>query len=142
MADSEGNKARIGIYNNERNGHPKAFDMAFKKIFVQFPNTLQNHLKASHFTKACKFTYLLNTLYKMEKEIPLLLSQSQLKRLVKGDGTNSVRSELKDEKGASTSLGVDLEKQLQAWRENPSWVDQTPEIKVGERVYRPGTRGF
>ncbi|KAF3431254.1 hypothetical protein FNV43_RR25984 [Rhamnella rubrinervis] len=100
MADSEGNKTRVGIYNHERNGHPKAFDMAFKKIFVHFPSKLQNHLK------------------------------SQLKRLAKGDGTNSVRSELKHEKGASTSLGVDLEKQLQAWRENPSWVDQTPEIKV------------
>jgi hypothetical protein len=23
-----------------------------------------------------------------------------------------------------------VEKQMQAWRENPSWVDQTPEIKV------------
>lgn len=137
MADSEGNKTRIGIYNND--GHLKAFDMAFTKIFVQFPNKLQNHLKASRFTKACKFTYLLLVLYKMKKEIPLLLSQSQLKRLAKGDGTNS---ELKDEKAASTSLGVDLEKQLQAWGENPSWVDQTPEIKVGERVYRPGTIGF
>lgn len=30
----------------------------------------------------------------------------------------------------ATSLEVDLEKQLQAWRENPSWADQPPDIKV------------
>lgn len=37
---------------------------------------------------------------------------------------------LRKEKGSSTAWEVDLEKQMQAWTENPSWVDQSPEIKV------------
>ena len=62
---------------------------------------------------------------------PCFLSQSQLKRLAKdNDGIKSVNSFLRKEKGSSAELGIDLEKQLQAWRENPSWVNQPPEIKV------------
>ena len=37
---------------------------------------------------------------------------------------------LRKEKGSSTAWEVDLEKQMQAWTENPSWVDQSPKIKV------------
>jgi hypothetical protein len=37
---------------------------------------------------------------------------------------------LRKEKGSSIPWEVDVEKQMQAWRENPSWVDQPPEIKV------------
>lgn len=52
--------------------------------------------------------------------------QSQLKRLAKDDGVKKVSSVPKK----AASLEVDLEKQLQAWRENPSWVDQPPDMKV------------
>lgn len=37
---------------------------------------------------------------------------------------------LTKEKASSTPWEVDLEKQMLAWSENPSWVDQPPEIKV------------
>lgn len=62
---------------------------------------------------------------------PCFSLQSQLKRLSKHrDGIKSVNSFLGKNKGSSAELGIDLEKQLQAWRENPSWVNQPPEIKV------------
>lgn len=54
------------------------------------------------------------------------MSQSRLRRLPKADGVKTVSSVPK----VTSSLEVDLEKQLQAWRENPSWEDQTPQIKV------------
>lgn len=52
--------------------------------------------------------------------------KSQLKRLPKDDGVKTASSVPKK----ASSFEVDLEKQLQAWRENPSWDDQTPHIKV------------
>ncbi|PON35926.1 START-like domain containing protein [Parasponia andersonii] len=55
---------------------------------------------------------------------------SQLKRFGKDDGKNSPSSDLKWGKGASSFSDNDLEKQLQAWRENPSWTDPHSEIKV------------
>ena len=56
--------------------------------------------------------------------------QSQIKRFAKHDGRLSLSSDVKRGKRALTSSDVDLEKQLQAWRENPSWADQHAEIKV------------
>ncbi|KAB2052915.1 hypothetical protein ERO13_A12G143400v2 [Gossypium hirsutum] len=55
----------------------------------------------------------------------------KIKRLGKDNvGIKSVNPFLGKEKSLSTGLGIDLEKQLQAWRENPIWVNQPPEIKV------------
>ncbi|KAB2097435.1 hypothetical protein ES319_A01G170700v1 [Gossypium barbadense] len=83
-----------------KNGKPKLLDQAFSAFFVQLPNKLQNHLK------------------------------SQFKGLAKdNDGFESANSFLEKEKGSFAGLRIDLEKQLQAWRENPSWVNQPPEIK-------------
>ncbi|MBA0550946.1 hypothetical protein Golob_021853, partial [Gossypium lobatum] len=57
--------------------------------------------------------------------------QSQFKGLAKdNDGFESAISFLEKEKGSFAGLRIDLEKQLQAWRENPSWVNEPPEIKV------------
>ncbi|TYH88560.1 hypothetical protein E1A91_D01G185000v1 [Gossypium mustelinum] len=84
-----------------KNGKSKLLDQAFSAFFVQLPNKLQNHLK------------------------------SQFKGLAKdNDGFESANSFLEKEKGSFAGLRIDLEKQLQAWRENPSWVNQPPEIKV------------
>ena len=59
------------------------------------------------------------------------MTQSRLQRLAKDiEGVNSVNPVLRKEKGSSTAWEVDLEKQMQAWTENPSWVDQSPKIKV------------
>lgn len=74
--------------------------MAVPKFLVQLPNKLQNCLK------------------------------SQIKRFAKHDGHLSLSSDVKRGKKALTFSDVDLEKQLQAWRENPSWADQHAEIKV------------
>lgn len=42
-------------------------------------------------------------------------------------GENSV---MRKGKISSTALDVDLDRQLQCWRENPSWTDEPAEVKV------------
>ncbi|MFQ6637370.1 hypothetical protein Gotur_014007 [Gossypium turneri] len=106
----EGRKVSIDVPRSNRNGKPKVLDPAFSAFLVQLPNQLQDCLKG-------KFHFL--------------LSKSQIKRLAKDNvGIKSVNPFLGKEKSLSTGLGIDLEKQLQAWRENPIWVNQPPEIKV------------
>ncbi|XP_022776108.1 uncharacterized protein LOC111317873 isoform X2 [Durio zibethinus] len=96
----EGKKISMDIPRSDRNGKPKVLDPAFSAFFVQLPQKLRNCLK------------------------------SQLKRLPKdNDGIKSVNPFFGKERASSAGLGIDLEKQLQAWRENPSWVNQPPEIK-------------
>ncbi|KAG6736353.1 hypothetical protein POTOM_060901 [Populus tomentosa] len=58
--------------------------------------------------------------------------KSQLKNLLKdGKGENLVRKEKgSSAPAAAPALGIDLERQLHAWRENPAWTDQPPQIKV------------
>ena len=51
-------------------------------------------------------------------------------------GVKSATSIPEKDRGSSTALDADLEKQLQAWKVNPSWVDQSPEIKVEELDFR------
>ena len=63
------------------------------------------------------------------------LSQSQLKRFTKDDGRFSLSSDLRKPKGSLDFSDADLEKQLQAWRENPSWADQYSEVKVKECAF-------
>ncbi|GMY26238.1 putative nucleoredoxin 1 [Fagus crenata] len=94
-------KTNLDIHKNKENGQRRAFNSAFSTFFVQLPHKLQNCIK------------------------------SRLQRLAKDiEGVTSVNPVLRKEKGSSTAWEVDFEKQMQAWRENPSWVDQSPEIKV------------
>ncbi|XVF43999.1 hypothetical protein PTKIN_Ptkin02bG0084700 [Pterospermum kingtungense] len=91
----------IDIPWRDKTGKPNVLDPTVSAFFIQLPRKLQNGLK------------------------------SQLKRLVKdNDGIKSVNTFLGRNKGSSADLGIDLEKQLLAWRENPSWINQHPEIKV------------
>lgn len=46
------------------------------------------------------------------------------------NGMKSVSSIMGKDKGSSTEVDVSLEQQLQAWKENPTWADQSPSIKV------------
>ncbi|GMI99739.1 hypothetical protein like AT1G70480 [Hibiscus trionum] len=96
----EGKKESIDIPRSDRNGKLKVLYPAFSAFLVQLPNQLQNCLK------------------------------SQIKRLANdNDERKSVNSSL-GKKGLSAGLGIELEKQMQDWRENPTWVNQPPEIKV------------
>ncbi|XP_039055132.1 uncharacterized protein LOC120197804 isoform X2 [Hibiscus syriacus] len=55
----------------------------------------------------------------------------KLKRLAKyGDKIKPVNSFIEKKNRLSTGLWTDREKQLQAWRGNPSWVHPPPEIEV------------
>lgn len=56
------------------------------------------------------------------------LLQSHLKRSKNGNEGTNLKASV--EKGSSTALGLNLEKQLQHWKENPVWTEQPPEIKV------------
>ncbi|KAJ6431150.1 hypothetical protein OIU84_018612 [Salix udensis] len=58
--------------------------------------------------------------------------QDCIKNLVKdGKGENLARKERGSSAAAAApALGIDLERQLQAWRGNPAWTDQPPQIKV------------
>ncbi|KAL1215366.1 hypothetical protein V5N11_009785 [Cardamine amara subsp. amara] len=55
--------------------------------------------------------------------------KSQLKNL-KAEKHRIGSSWRQDKESSSTSMKIDLEKQLSSWRENPSWTDQVPVIKV------------
>lgn len=95
-------KTSTDIQKNKLNDRPKMIDPAFLSSFVQLPQKLQKCLKM------------------------------HLKRSSKDeDGeTTSGSSIPRKEKGPSTGLDLNQEKQLQAWKENPIWADQPPEIKV------------
>ncbi|GAV61026.1 DUF220 domain-containing protein [Cephalotus follicularis] len=96
-------KTSMDSHTKKQNGSPtfKVWDPALPTFLVQLPHRLQNCL------------------------------ESQFKRLAKDNvGLNSLSSAMRTEKGSSKALEVDLEKQLQAWKENPSWNEQPPVIKV------------
>ncbi|XP_060196317.1 uncharacterized protein LOC132625729 isoform X2 [Lycium barbarum] len=55
--------------------------------------------------------------------------KSNFKRL-KTNHDKSISSVMRGKKrGASAIIGLDKEKQLQSWKENPSWVDPPPNVK-------------
>ncbi|KAK8643506.1 hypothetical protein V6N13_012801 [Hibiscus sabdariffa] len=84
-----------------RNGKSKVLDPLVSALLVQLPQKLQNCLK------------------------------SQLKRLaIDGDRIKLVNTFLEKKNRLSAGLRINLEKQLQAWRENPSWVSPPSEIEV------------
>ncbi|XP_027344961.1 uncharacterized protein LOC113857368 [Abrus precatorius] len=56
--------------------------------------------------------------------------KSRLSRLAKQDGMNLVRSVQRNGKISFNASEDELNEQVQAWRENPSWVDKPPVIKV------------
>lgn len=53
--------------------------------------------------------------------------KTQLRKLAK-DNERAIA--MRKDKVRSTALNIDLEKQLESWRQNPSWKDQPPQIKV------------
>ncbi|XP_059278714.1 uncharacterized protein LOC132032924 isoform X2 [Lycium ferocissimum] len=56
--------------------------------------------------------------------------KSNFKRL-KTNHDKSISSVMRGKnRGASAVIGLDKEKQLQSWKENPSWVDPPPNVKV------------
>ncbi|CAL0330974.1 unnamed protein product [Lupinus luteus] len=60
----------------------------------------------------------------------LNILKSQLSRLAQKDGMNFVRSVQRHGNRSFIASEAELKEQLQAWQENPSWVDKPPQIKV------------
>lgn len=53
-----------------------------------------------------------------------------MSRLAKHEGMNWGRSVQRNGSVTFSASEAELKEQLQAWKENPSWVDKPPEIKV------------
>ncbi|WOK91548.1 hypothetical protein Cni_G00239 [Canna indica] len=56
--------------------------------------------------------------------------KTHLRQLVMSKQKNGARSLMPVEKESPSVVEANYHKQLEAWRENPSWVDQPPKIKV------------
>ncbi|CAL5349882.1 unnamed protein product [Camellia sinensis] len=100
MGEIKVNKIDIHIQRKDRNEPSSRIGPAMPSFLVQLREKLQKSLK------------------------------SHLKRSGNNDVWKSATSLLGKDKGSSNALEVDLEKQLQVWKENPTWVDHSPEIKV------------
>ncbi|KAL6007007.1 hypothetical protein ACLOJK_032503 [Asimina triloba] len=105
------------------NGLPKALNPTLDFI-GQIPQRLHSSLKVLASTSSLHIPYV-------EVGALSFSFQAHFKQLAKnerkGESSMFVLS-----KGNSSynALEVNLEKQLQVWKENPSWVDQAPEINV------------
>ncbi|XP_058087917.1 uncharacterized protein LOC131234933 isoform X1 [Magnolia sinica] len=95
-------KVRIhpDLNHDKRDGLPKAFYPALD-FFSQIPQRLQSGLK-THFKQ---------------------LMKNERKR-------ERTRTSLSKEKVSYAASEVNLVKQLQVWKENPTWIDQPSEVKV------------
>ncbi|CAK9158175.1 unnamed protein product [Ilex paraguariensis] len=100
MGGDEVTKVSIDIQNTDHNKHPDVNVPALNTFLVNLPGKLQKYVKLP-FKKSTK----------------------------EDDGTNSAFPLARD-KESSAIWEVNLEKQLQTWRENPVWDDQSPDIKV------------
>ncbi|KAK6931053.1 protein of unknown function DUF220, partial [Dillenia turbinata] len=101
MGEIKVNDASIDASKNANNRYGNTSGLSFPTMFVQVPHKVQDFLK------------------------------SHIKRLgERNKDINPVNISLKKEKTLPVSLETNLEKQVELWRENPVWTDQTPEIKV------------
>ncbi|CAI8608555.1 unnamed protein product [Vicia faba] len=100
MGESEGTKFGLDIRKNEKEGFQKRLNPAISNFFVQLPHKFQNVVK------------------------------NQLSRLAKHEGMNWGRSVQRHGSGTFSVSEAELNEQLQAWKENPSWVDKPSEIMV------------
>ncbi|XP_045833676.1 uncharacterized protein LOC123924751 [Trifolium pratense] len=98
--ESEVTKFSLDARKNEKDRFPKVLDPAISNFFVQLPHKFQNIVK------------------------------NQLSRLAKHEGMNWGKSVQKNGSGNFIASEAELNEQLQAWKENPSWVDKPPQIKV------------
>lgn len=100
MGEIKVNKTDIHIQRKDRNEPSSRIGPAMPSFLVQLREKLQKSLK------------------------------SHLKRSGNNDVWKSATSLRGKDKGSSNALEVDLGKQLQVWKENPTWVDHSPKIKV------------
>ncbi|XP_057949044.1 uncharacterized protein LOC131144422 isoform X2 [Malania oleifera] len=101
MGEIKVTKSTMDVQKNNRNGHLKVIDPAVSRFFTQLPQKFHS----------C----IMSRLNKFAKD---------------NEETNSESRSLGKEKGSYAGFEVNLEKQLQAWKDNPIWTNQPPEIKV------------
>ncbi|KAF8643485.1 hypothetical protein HU200_066835 [Digitaria exilis] len=85
------------------NGMPQKPAVGFNS-FLQIPNKIQNSFKV-HFGRF-------------------------LKKDDAGCGMNAQKSSEMGKESCTAAADISLDRQLQAWKNNPSWTDEPPEIKV------------
>lgn len=93
-------RTSFNFQNKERKERPRITLQAFCSFFVWLPEGLNNRLKRD------------------------------LKRFIKNKQEATSAISMRKHKESSSIFEVSLEKQLQAWYENPTWMDQPPVIKV------------
>ncbi|KAG5522178.1 hypothetical protein RHGRI_034382 [Rhododendron griersonianum] len=107
MGEIKVNKMRM---HNQQKGADKPSDrigQILPSFVAQLREKLQKSLEVGHLFRSQLLSHL---------KIPMR------------NGVKSATSIVGKDKGAD--LDVSLEKQLQAWKENPTWVDQSPSVKV------------
>ncbi|KAL3511299.1 hypothetical protein ACH5RR_030700 [Cinchona calisaya] len=93
-------KPSIDVSKADSMERPTKPSSAFQSFLVNFPKQVQKHLKLDS------------------------------KTVKKDDGRKSSAISDSNDKDSAIALRFNLEKQLQAWMDNPFWVDSSPEIKV------------
>ncbi|XP_030545018.1 uncharacterized protein LOC115751307 isoform X2 [Rhodamnia argentea] len=100
MGETDKDTSSAASTNSRRRSGLKVLDPAICRFFGQLPLKLRDGFK------------------------PLKMFKGENER------ANSGSSSLGHSRALLTDFEVNLEKQLQAWNENPVWMDQAPEIKV------------
>lgn len=101
MGETDKDAGSTASNGGRRHGGLKVLDPAISRFFEQLPQKLGNGFK-----------------------LPLKMIKRENER------ANSGSSSLRNLSKTLTDFEVNLEKQMQAWHENPVWVDQAPEVKV------------
>ncbi|XP_030467364.1 uncharacterized protein LOC115686277 [Syzygium oleosum] len=101
MGETDKETSNTASPDSGRRSGLKVLDPAISRFFGQLPQKLGNGFKS-----------------------PLKMFRREIERPKSGS------SSLRNSRESLTDFEVNLEKQLQAWNENPVWVDQAPEIKV------------
>lgn len=130
MGESEVTKSSLSVNKNEKNGSPRVLNPAISSFFLQLPHKFQNALKVNYLFFFLTLQKLLTALLWDLMVIFLFWLQSHLSKLAKNEGTNRVSSVQRNKSGSFIASEAELNEQLRAWRENPSWVDNPSKIKV------------
>lgn len=129
MGNMKMTRTSFDFQKNDKKEHPGVTLPALCSFFVRLPEGLSNRLKVSHSSELCHQIMVILLVIVSNK---CMSSQSYFKRLVKAEHETSSAISIWKHKESSSIFEVSLEKQLQAWKENPIWTDQSPYIKVSK----------
>lgn len=123
--DDEKTRISSDIHVDKRNGRPATSNPACN-LFLEVPRRVQSFLKVVPFIPFNTVIFWCLICRYLSSS-----SQTRCKGLIKNEAKTDTASFFQSkEKESYSALEVNLEKQLDAWRKNPTWIDEPPEIKV------------